>query len=78
MFNEMKKVKNYYLKNLKLMKKNNSDTQKNQLNEKIDEIKATDIQKLRDEGKLNYTEKKQKQKIWHIFQTKNWKKKNDF
>ena len=40
------------------MKKNNSDTQKNQLNEKIDDIKATDIQKLRDEGKLNYTEKK--------------------
>ena len=39
MFNEMKKVKNYYLKNLKLMKKNNSDTQKNQLNEKTDEKK---------------------------------------
>ena len=60
------------------MKKNNSDTLKNQLNEKTDEIKATDIQKLRDEGKLNYTEKKPKQKIWHMFQTKNWKKKNDF
>ena len=40
------------------MKKNNSDTLKNQLNEKMDEMEATDIQKLRDEGKLNYTEKK--------------------
>ena len=73
----MKKAKELLSQKSEIDEKNNSDTLKNQLNKKMDGIKATDVQKLKDEGKLNYTEKKQKQKIGHLLQTKNWKKKNE-